>query len=97
MPEHHAGLLRPRRAPDAPPHFQSAGINELAYPHTIVVNRRGTCFADESFFQGIVPRLLDFDVATHTPANRPCYLSFDTQFAGRYALARQPSGAPIPA
>jgi 3-oxosteroid 1-dehydrogenase len=90
------GYYVPAEHPDAPPHFQSAGINELAYPHTIVVNRRGARFADESFFQGIVPRLLDFDVPTHAPANRPCYLVFDAQFARRYGFAGRPPGAPIP-
>ena len=82
------GYFVPGEHPDAPPHFQSTGINELAYPHTIVVNRRGARFADESFFQGIVPRLLDFDVPTHQPANRPCYLVFDAQFARRYRIRR---------
>jgi 3-oxosteroid 1-dehydrogenase len=90
------GYFVPSENPEAPPHFQSAGINELAYPHTIVVNRRGARFADESFFQGIVPRLLDFDVPTHAPANRPCYLIFDAQFARRYGFAGRPPGQPIP-
>jgi 3-oxosteroid 1-dehydrogenase len=90
------GYFIPGETPEAPPHFQSAGINELAYPHTIVVNRRGARFADESFFQAIVPRLLDFDVASHAPANRPCYLVFDQQFARRYAFAGRPPGEPIP-
>jgi 3-oxosteroid 1-dehydrogenase len=79
-----------------PPTSCRAGIVELLSPHTLLVNRRGRRFADESFFQGIVPRLLDFDVPTHAPANRPCYLIFDAQFARRYGFAGRPPGQPIP-
>jgi 3-oxosteroid 1-dehydrogenase len=79
-----------------PPHFQSAGINELAYPHSIVVNRAGRRFGDESFFQSLVPRLREFDVPSHAFVNRPCFLLFDSQFAGRYSFAGRPPGSPIP-
>jgi 3-oxosteroid 1-dehydrogenase len=79
------------------PHFQSAGINELAYPHSMVVNRQGQRFGNESFFQALVPRLREFDVASHTFINRPCYLIFDSQFARRYAFAGRPAGGALPA
>ncbi len=83
-------------ADGVPPHFQSAGINELAYPHSIVVNRAGRRFADESFFQSLVPRLREFDVPSHRFANRPCFLLFDSQFARRYSFAGRPPGSPVP-
>jgi 3-oxosteroid 1-dehydrogenase len=79
------------------PHFQSAGINELAYPHSIVVNRAGRRIADESFFQSLVPRLREFDVPSHSFVNRPSFLLFDNQFARRYSFAGRPPGSPIPA
>jgi 3-oxosteroid 1-dehydrogenase len=90
------GYWIPPHAPGGVPHFQSAGINELAYPHSLIVNRQGRRFGDESFFQALVPRLRDFDVATHTFVNRPCFLLFDDQFAQRYSFAGRPPGSPIP-
>src|SRR5262249_9723244 len=38
-----------------------AGISEMCSPHTIVVNKSGTRFADESYFQSVVPALRKFD------------------------------------
>jgi 3-oxosteroid 1-dehydrogenase len=90
------GYWIPAPTPGGRPHFQSAGINELAYPHSLIVNGHGRRFGDESFFQALVPRLRDFDVATHTFVNRPCYLLFDDQFAQRYSFAGRPPGSPIP-
>jgi 3-oxosteroid 1-dehydrogenase len=90
------GYWIPSPTPGGRPHFQSAGINELAYPHSLIVNAHGRRFGDESFFQALVPRLRDFDVATHTFVNRPCYLLFDDQFAQRYSFAGRPPGSPIP-
>ena len=34
-----------------------AGIVELCSPHTLLVNKYGRRFADETFFQGMVPQL----------------------------------------
>jgi len=42
-----------------------AGIVEMCSPHTMVVNRYGMRFADETFFQGIVPQLRLFDPLRH--------------------------------
>jgi 3-oxosteroid 1-dehydrogenase len=42
-----------------------AGIVELCSPHTMVVNKYGRRFADETFFQGIVPQLRLFDPMRH--------------------------------
>jgi hypothetical protein len=47
----------PRESPGGKPTCVCAGIVELCSPHTIVVNRSGRRFADETFFQGIVPQL----------------------------------------
>jgi 3-oxosteroid 1-dehydrogenase len=78
--------------PTAPPIRSQAGIVELCSPHTMVVNRRGQRFADESYFQGMVPELRRFDVARHEYANLPCYLIFDQQYASKYSLAQLPLG-----
>ncbi|HVA26327.1 MAG TPA: FAD-dependent oxidoreductase [Chloroflexota bacterium] len=83
--------------PDAEHGFRSAGIQELAVPHTIVVNAKGRRFTDESFFQDTQARLRVFDVYEHRYANLPCYLIFDSQFAAQGSFCGRPPGAPIPA
>jgi 3-oxosteroid 1-dehydrogenase len=80
----------------ATPRFHEAGINELVYPHSLIVNATGRRFGNESFFQDFMTRLQGFDSATHRHANIPCYLIFDAQFARRYSFAGNPPGAPIP-
>ena len=73
-----------------------AGISEMCSPHTIVVNKRGERFADESYFQLITPALRRFDTLTHSYPNMPCYLIFDSQYAQNYAFAHLPVGSPVP-
>jgi 3-oxosteroid 1-dehydrogenase len=73
-----------------------AGIIELCSPHTIVVNQAGKRFADESYFQGMVPALRHFDPATHCYSNLPCYLIFDQNYAAAYSFAGRHAGAEIP-
>jgi 3-oxosteroid 1-dehydrogenase len=74
-----------------------AGISEMCSPHTIVVNRAGQRFADESYFQSVVPALRRFDTLTHAYLNLPCYLIFDEQYVTSYAFAHLPAGSRIPA
>jgi 3-oxosteroid 1-dehydrogenase len=45
----------------------------------------------------VVPELRRFDTLAHAPANLPCFLIFDQQFAASYSLAHLPIGAPVPA
>ena len=82
--------------PDSEHGFRSAGIQELAVPHTIVVNSKGRRFTDESFFQDTQARLRVFDVYAHRYANLPCYLIFDAQFAAKGSFCGHAPGAPIP-
>lgn len=86
----------PSEQPDGTPTCVYAGIVELCSPHTIVVNRRGLRFADETFFQGIVPRLREFDPVRHEYANLPAYLIFDAQYLQRYSFANRPIGSAVP-
>jgi 3-oxosteroid 1-dehydrogenase len=74
-----------------------AGIKELLSPHTIVVNRDGCRFADETFFQAMVPALRAFDLKKRSMQNLPCYLIFDQQFARTRSFGVSPPGQPIPA
>ena len=73
-----------------------AGIVELCSPHTLLVNRAGQRFADETFFQGIVPELRRFDAMTHDHPNLPAYLIFDSQYLKRFSFANLPVGSPVP-
>ena len=76
--------------------FRAAAITEMAYPHTIVVNRGGRRFADESQFQNMAPVVHQFDDRTHQYRNLPCFLIFDSQFAATYSFAGAPDGTAIP-
>jgi 3-oxosteroid 1-dehydrogenase len=83
--------------PEGEPEFHSAGIQELAYPHSIVVNSDGKRFGNEAFFQEFVVKLREFDVVTkHRYANIPFFLLFDSQFSERYPFANIPPGTPLP-
>jgi len=55
----------PAETPGGAPTCVYAGIVELCSPHTMLVNKRGLRFADETFFQGIVPELRRFDPGRH--------------------------------
>ena len=87
------------RIPDAaggPPRIRLAGIIEMCSPHTLVVNREGKRFADESYFQGMIPMLRSFDIARHDYVNLPCFLIFDHQYAETYSFAGLQPGSEIP-
>ena len=80
------------------PEFHSAGIQELAYPHAIVVNSESKRFGNEAFFQEFVVKLREFDVVKkHRYANIPFFLLFDSQFRERYPFANIPPGKALPA
>jgi 3-oxosteroid 1-dehydrogenase len=94
---HFLGFRITPNVPNAQRHYRLAGIIELCSPHTLVVNRDGRRFADEAYFQGIVPALRQYDVKRHAYTNLPCYLVFDQQFADTYSFGGAPAGTPIPA
>jgi 3-oxosteroid 1-dehydrogenase len=69
---------------------------ELPSKHTIVVNRTGRRFTDETFFQAAAPSLRVFDVDTREQPNLPCFLIFDAQYGRTESFAGRRPGAPIP-
>src|SRR6266545_4616891 len=73
-----------------------AGIVELCSPHTMVVNRYGKRFADETFFQGIVPALRHLDPMRHDYPNLPAFLIFDSQYLKKFAFANRPVSSEVP-
>ena len=90
------GFNVPPAAPGEEHSFRLSSIGEMLCPHTIVVNREGRRFEDESFFPSMAPALRQFVTAAHCYANLPCYLIFDSQFSRRLSFAGRPVGAAIP-
>ncbi len=73
-----------------------SGTQELPSKHTMVVNRYGRRFTDETFFQAAAPSLRVFDVDRREQPNLPCYFIFDAQYARTHSFAGRKPGAPIP-
>jgi 3-oxosteroid 1-dehydrogenase len=90
------GFNVPPTQPGRQHSFRLCSIGEMLCPHTIVVNKLGRRFEDESYFPSMAPALRQFVTATHGYANLPCFLIFDSQFAQRLSFAGRPVGAPIP-
>lgn len=86
------GFPMPGDGPDGKPFLRLAGIQELSKPHTLVVNRQGQRFADESYFQSMLDALRDFDVWAHEYRNSPCYLVFDGNYTDHYSFGGYPVG-----
>jgi glycine/D-amino acid oxidase-like deaminating enzyme len=68
----------------------------MGMPHTVVVNRAGHRFGDESYYVGINSALARWDPSGRRWENFPCYLVFDEQFRRSYRLATLPAGADYP-
>ena len=79
-----------------PARFRMTGFTELSYPHSMVVNRAGRRFFDESSFQKGVRAIKAFDQANRNFPNLPCFMIFDRRFQERYSFAGRPPGAPAP-
>jgi 3-oxosteroid 1-dehydrogenase len=86
----------PAEQPGELPICVHAGIVELCSPHTLVVNCAGKRFADETFFQGMVPHLREYDALKRVHPNIPAFLIFDSQYLKRYSFANRPVGSAVP-
>ena len=73
-----------------------SGNVELPSKHTMVVNRYGRRFTDETFFQAAAPSLRVFDVDRREQPNLPCFLIFDAQYPANHSFGGRKPGAPIP-
>jgi len=58
----------------------------LGLPHTIVVNRAGKRFGNESFYRAIFWALDIIDGGTQTHPNYPCWVILDSQAREKYPL-----------
>lgn len=90
------GFNIPGKHPGEEALFRIVGISEMFCPHTIVVNRDGARFADETYFQNMVPSLRHYDVKQHRHTNLPCYLIFDQQYIDGFAFIDAPRGSEVP-
>lgn len=90
------GFSIPAEKPNQEALFRLVGISEMLCPHTIVVNEEGQRFADESYFQAIVPSLRAYAVKEHRHANLPCFLIFDQQYVEAFSFAGSPRGGEPP-
>ncbi|MDN3568702.1 FAD-dependent oxidoreductase [Paeniroseomonas aquatica] len=90
------GFRNPEEAPGGTALCRLSGTQELPSPHTIVVNRHGRRFADESFFQAVAPALREFDVVAREQPNLPCWLIFDQRYVAQNSFGGRPPGAEIP-
>jgi 3-oxosteroid 1-dehydrogenase len=86
----------PGETVDGVPVGRDAGLREVAAPHSLLVNRDGERFGDESFFEDIAIKLRHFDLWRHAYTNRPSFLIFDQQFWDRYGFGPIPPGDPVP-
>jgi len=90
------GFHVPGEEADGQPLTHGAGSRELTYPHSILVNRRGRRFADESVFGDVAAKLRHFDAETHGLVNLPCYFVFDSQYFTKFGLPPLMPGADPP-
>ena len=69
---------------------------ECGCPHTLVVNRRGERFCDESFYRDYQPRLRRWDGHSQSLPNLPCFLIFDGTYRERLPMGTYPPGVELP-
>ena len=69
---------------------------QIGLPHTIVVNRSGKRFGDESFYREFFMKTDIIDGATQTHPNFPCWAILDSQARGKYPFAAVMPGQDFP-
>lgn len=79
---------------DVPVHLQMFDV--MGKPHSLVVNRYGQRFGDESYYVGINEAVREWDAVAKKWINFPCYLVIDEQFRRKYSLGSVPAGQEYP-
>jgi 3-oxosteroid 1-dehydrogenase len=80
---------------DGRPLWRFGGV-ELGVPHSIMVNRKGKRFGDESFSRSIAFALKVIDGSTQEQVNYPFWVIQDSQARERYNFGSVPAGAEFP-
>jgi hypothetical protein len=68
----------------------------IGQPHTIVVNRAGRRFGNESFYRSFYYTIDQIDGATQTHPNFPCWVVIDSQVLEKYPFASLTPGMDWP-
>lgn len=90
------GFRVPGRKPGDLPTYRPATVGMTSYPHTVIVNKNGERFGDESYFPAIVAAVRRFDAWVHNFPNMPCFVIFDQNYVDKYSFNGAPAGAPVP-
>jgi succinate dehydrogenase/fumarate reductase flavoprotein subunit len=81
---------------DARPNYLPSQV-ERSYPGSIMVNKYGKRFVNESLNYNALGYVLhNFDAAKYEFPNLPYYLVFDSRFAGKYRVFTSRPGDPVP-
>ncbi|WP_191681776.1 FAD-dependent oxidoreductase [Janibacter melonis] len=71
-------------------------LENLGFPHSMVVNRFGQRFGDESYYGALIRGVRTYDARERRWANFPCWLVVDEQFRRQYPLGPLGPGAEYP-
>ena len=71
-------------------------LQPIGLPHTIVVNRAGKRFGNESFYRQIYQNIDAIDGATQEHPNFPCWAVIDSQARAKYAFGSVMPGQDLP-
>ncbi|MFR9730689.1 FAD-dependent oxidoreductase [Saccharopolyspora sp. MS10] len=71
-------------------------LTHLGLPHSLIVNRDGLRFGDESYYGSLISALRRFDPGTGRWANVPCWFVADDEFRERYGLGPHAPGEQWP-
>lgn len=88
--------LDDRRHPGSDEPIYSQLLENLGFPHSMIVNRDGRRFGDESYYGALIRGLRAFDPRRKDWANFPCWLVFDETFRLSYPLGPYPPAAQYP-
>jgi hypothetical protein len=71
-------------------------LEYLGFPHSLIVNRDGGRFGDESYYGALIRGLRSLDTRKKRWANYPCWLVFDENYHRRYPLGPYLPSSPYP-
>lgn len=71
-------------------------LENLGFPHSLVVNRDGERFGDESYYGALIRGIRTYDAARKRWRNFPCWLVVDDRFRRQYPLGPLAPGDPYP-
>lgn len=80
---------------EAPLYLQLFDV--MGKPHSVVINRNGKRFGDESYYVGINEAVRSFNTQKRQWENYPCFLILDEEYRQQYPLGPIPAGEAYPA